>query len=186
MLRKQEIAVFISGRGSNLGNLINECKKFSYPAKIECVISSKNAARGIEIAEKQNIPVFILQKKDYEDDLNKILNFFNIKIICLAGFMKILSSKFVKTWKNKIINIHPSLLPSFKGLKAQQQALDAGVKITGCTVHYVDSQLDNGKIIMQLAVPVLKKDTVESLSDRILIAEHKCYPKALKLVLTQK
>ena len=183
MIKKHNIAVLISGRGTNLARLIFACKSDDYPAKIECVISNNSNAKGLRIAKLHNIPTFIIQKEFYNVELGNILNTFNINIICLAGFMRILPTEFVQAWENKIINIHPSLLPSFKGLKAQKQALDFGVKITGCTVHYVDDGLDTGKIIMQAAVPILENDTVNSLSERILKAEHKCYPIALKSIL---
>lgn len=181
---KYGIAVLISGRGSNLANLLEKCKQPEYPAKIECVISNNPQADGLSISKQYNIPTFTINSKtNFEFDLHNTLKQFNINVICLAGFMKVLSANFIKLWQNKIINIHPSLLPSFKGLGAQKQALEAGVQITGCTVHYVNDKVDDGNIIMQMAVPVLESDTVQSLSDRILIAEHKCYPIALKSIL---
>ena len=179
---KYSIAVFISGRGSNLANLLKACSEESYPAKVECVISNNAQAQGLKIAESYQVPTFTVEN-GFENKAHGILGEFNIKLICLAGFMKIISADFIKRWDRKIINIHPSLLPAFKGLKAQAQALKAGVKISGCTVHYVDSKIDHGDIIMQAAVPVLPDDTSQTLSDRILLAEHKCYPVALQSVL---
>ncbi len=184
MVTKQGVAVLISGRGSNLANLIKHCNKDGYPAEILCVISNSSTAKGLVVARDHGIPTHVIPKKNYSSKLNAILGSIdNLSLICLAGFMSILPIDVVELWENKIINIHPSLLPAFRGLHAQRQAFAGGVKISGCTVHYVDSGLDTGKIIMQAAVPVLPSDTVDSLSDRILSAEHICYPLALKSVL---
>lgn len=180
---KSGIAILLSGRGSHLSNFILECDDPLYPAKIECVISDNSKAAGVKIAQQANIPTFIIEKSNYTLQLNNILNDFNIKVICLAGFMNILPSSFIQLWTNKIINIHPSLLPSFKGLHAQTQAIKAGVKIAGCTVHFVDNGIDTGKIIMQSAINVSDDDNAQSLSAKILIAEHQCYPKALAMFL---
>ncbi len=180
------IAVFISGRGSNLANLISVCESEGYPARIDCVISDNHVAAGVEIAQNRNIPTFLIGRGNHKVELGFILKDFDIKLICLAGFMQILRADFVELWKGKIINIHPSLLPAFRGLNAQKQALLAKVKIAGCTVHYVNNKMDDGEIIMQAAVPVLEDDTVDSLSARILKAEHECYPRALKYVLDGK
>lgn len=163
--------------------LIEACKKQDFPAKVACVITNKDSAIGIKFAEKEKIPTHIVGNKPLDiDTIDKILIQYKVDLICLTGFMRILKADFLNKWNNKVINIHPSLLPSFKGLNAQKQALKAGVKITGCTVHYVTPEVDSGSIIIQSSVPVLQNDDICSLSERILIEEHKCYVKAVKLI----
>ncbi len=182
MRNKAGIAVFISGRGTNLESLLNSCSDPSYPAKIECVLSNKSSAKGLQVATSYNVPTFVAEE-NFEDEAYNILSKYDVELICLAGFMKVISADFINRCGKRIINIHPSLLPSFKGLNAQEKALKCGVKIAGCTVHYVDEKIDHGEIIMQAAVPVLPDDTVDSLSARILSVEHICYSKALQKVL---
>ena len=184
MVKKHPIAVLISGRGSNFEALLKATFDDDFPANIACVISNKASAKGLEIAKKNNIPTFIVTSSNMENQIDNILNNHNIELICLAGFMRILSKDLVKKWENKIINIHPSLLPAFKGLNAQKQALEYGVKITGCTAHYVTENLDDGEIIIQSAVQVLDNDTVETLSTRILKEEHQCLSLAVKKIFT--
>lgn len=177
----------ISGNGSNLKNIIDIIKKNDhYPAKISLVISNKISAYGLNFAKSNNINTYVCEEKDiliFENSISDILKDYQIDLICLAGFMRILSNSFIQKWENKIINIHPSLLPSFKGLHTHQQALLAGVKFTGCTIHHVNAELDSGKIITQGIIPILNNDTVHTLSKRVLQIEHKCYPIAIKKVL---
>ncbi|ACT69421.1 phosphoribosylglycinamide formyltransferase [Neorickettsia risticii] len=179
---RKKVAIFISGRGSNMNSLLdfskNEGKKFF---SVALVISNKPNAGGISIAHTYGVETRICTS---EKEILSVLSYVKVDLICLAGFMKILSKDFISRVGCDIINIHPSLLPSFRGLNAQAEALAAGVKIAGCTVHYVTPEVDAGKIIIQAAVPVLENDTVESLSKRILKAEHKCFPIAVEKVLT--
>ena len=187
-MEKLRTAVFISGRGSNLQNLIKSCCKKSFPARICLIISNNPNAKGLVYGKRAKIPVKIISQKNhktqknFEKEINNELLEHKIEFICLAGFMRMLSSYFINKWPNKIINIHPSLLPSFKGLNAEKQAIQAGVKITGGTVHFVNSKMDNGPIIIQATVPVFTNDNEETLSKRILSVEHKIYPEALRLV----
>ena len=178
----------ISGSGTNLQAMIDASQEDSFPAEIAIVISNNPSAYGLKRAESANIPIKIIDHKlfdkreDFDAAVNIELKKADCELVCLAGFMRILSEQFVNHWPMKIINIHPSLLPSFKGINVQKQAIDAGVRISGCTVHFVISELDAGPIIAQAAVPVLKKDTPDSLSARILQQENQIYPLALELV----
>ncbi len=176
-------AVFVSGSGSNLQALIDAAENPDYPAQIALVVSNKKEAYALERARNANIPVTVIEN---EQEAQLAMQEHNIELICLAGFMKILSADFVNAWSMKILNIHPSLLPAHRGLHAQQQALDDGVKFSGCTVHFVTPEMDAGPIIVQAIVPVLPEDTSEILAKRILVQEHKCYPLALKLVAADK
>ena len=188
MVKKINTAIFISGRGSNMKALIEACRDEKFPAKIVLVIANKADASGLIFAKQNNIPTQIISHKDFnsrmefEQKIDLAINQYDVEIICLAGFMRILSEWFVSKWHNKIINIHPSLLPNFKGANAVEDALKSKVKLTGCTTHFVDNQLDSGKIIMQSEVDILVDDNLESLSARILIEEHKIYPQTLKQV----
>jgi phosphoribosylglycinamide formyltransferase 1 len=181
-LKKLKTAVFISGSGSNLKNLIKFSLLKKSPIKIEYVISSNFQAKGLNFAKKYKIEkkifVFKNKKKD-EDAILYYLKKKKITFICLAGFMKILSKKFIKNFNGKIINIHPSLLPKYKGLNTHQRAIDNNEKFSGCTVHLVNSKLDSGKIILQKKVKINKKDTTQNLSKKILKQEHILYPKAI-------
>lgn len=181
---RNRIAVLISGWGTNLKSLIDSAKSGIF--EISCVISNKKQAPGLKFAEESSIPSFVVGRDNMEDEIHRILINYEIELICLAGFMRVLTPEFVNKWKNRVINIHPSLLPSFKGLNAQEQALKAGVKIAGCTVHFVTPELDSGEIIVQGAVPVLPDDNLNSLTQRILKMEHVCYPLAVKKVLTNQ
>ena len=179
---KLNTAVFISGAGSNLKNLIKFSLLKKSPIKIELVISDKKKVRGLIISKKYNIDSKVYEYKNKENTEKKILENLNkkkINLICLAGFMKILSSNFVKKFNGKILNIHPSLLPKYKGLNTHERAIKNNEKFSGCTVHIVNSKLDSGKIILQKKVKIRKVDTPESLSKRILIQEHKLYPRAI-------
>ena len=185
MMIKKNIAICISGRGSNMEALIKASLKEDFPAKIVAVISDKEDAQGLNIAENYNIKTHIVLKtdyplkKDYDAKLDQILGQYDIDFICLAGFMRLLSAWFCEKWDKKMINIHPSLLPSFKGLDTHQRAIDAGVKFSGCTVHYVTAGMDEGPIIAQAAVPVEKNDTADILAGRIIKCEHKLYADVL-------
>lgn len=182
------MAVLISGRGSNLGAIINSIENKSIDANIKIVISNKPDAYGLEVAKKHNIDTYIMSKKDFptkdsfDSELIKTLRGNEVELVVLAGFMKIISPKVTSAFPLKIINIHPSLLPEFPGLNVAQRAIDAGVKESGCTVHFVDDGIDTGPTILQARVPVLTSDTEDSLSKRILVEEHKIYSKAIGLI----
>ena len=185
-INKINIAVFISGNGSNLKNLIFDSLKKKSKYKINLVISDKATAKGLRYARKFKIKKKIinyLNKKNAEKNILVELKKNKIDLVCLAGFMKILSNDLIKKFKGKILNIHPSLLPKYKGLNTHQRAINNKEKFAGCTVHYVNSRLDSGKIILQKKVKILKTDTSVTLAKRILIQEHILYPKALKKVL---
>lgn len=179
------IAVLVSGRGSNLEAIINKQKSGSLKAKIAIVITDNPNAKAIEKAKEHNIPYRILEsslfagKEDFNQNLIAALKEAKVKLVVLAGYMRLLAPSVIKAFPNKIINIHPSLLPAFPGLEAQKQALDYGVKFSGCTVHFVDGGMDTGPIIAQRVVPVLAEDTLEDLSDRILKEEHLLYPQVI-------
>ena len=179
---KKKTSVFISGNGSNLRSLIRYSKLKKSTFKIILVVSSSKNAKGLRYAKKNKISYLILNykiKKKAEKKLLFLLKKKKIEIICLAGFMKILSSHFIKKFKGKILNIHPSLLPKYKGLNTHQRVLNNKEKYSGCTVHFVNSRLDSGKIILQKKVKISKKDTESSLAKKILVQEHKLYPKAI-------
>ena len=185
-LEKVKTAVFISGTGSNLKSLIKFSHKKSSPIKIQLVISNNKKAKGLDISKKYKIKNKVYsfnQKKSAEKKILDDLNKNQIYLVCLAGFMKILSKNFIKKFKGKIINIHPSLLPKYKGLNTHQRAINNGDKFSGCTVHFINSKVDSGKIILQKKVKIVKKDTSEVLAKRILKQEHYLYPLAIKKVL---
>ena len=183
--KKINIAVFISGRGSNLINLIKFSHQKKSKVKINLVISDNLMAKGLSFAKKFKIKFKIINYKSVkkaENNILKLLSQNNIHLVCLAGFMKILSSNFIKKFRGKIINIHPSLLPKYKGLNTHHRAIKNKEKYSGCTVHYVSSKLDSGKIILQKKIKILKKDTPNSLSKRILKEEHVLYKKSIKKI----
>jgi phosphoribosylglycinamide formyltransferase 1 len=184
-LKKVKTAVFISGTGSNLKNLIKFSKIKNSPISIDLIISNTIKAEGLRFSNQFNIKKYISNFKDSKMAEEKILNLLkkeNVKFICLAGFMKILSKNFIKNFSGKIINIHPSLLPKYKGLETHIKALQNKDKITGCTVHFVTARLDSGKIILQKEVKILKNDTPISLAKKVLRQEHKLYPAAIKKI----
>jgi len=189
--QKARIAILISGRGSNMIALADAVRGGSIPnAEVAIVISDQPNAAGLEQAKKRRIETLVIERRgrtreEHDREIVTKLRDRKIDLVCLAGYMRVLSSEFINTYRGRILNIHPSLLPSFPGLNAQKQALDEGATISGCTVHYVDETLDGGPIIVQRDVPVHEGDTVESLSERILIEEHKLYPEAVKRVLEQ-
>lgn len=182
------LGILISGRGSNFEAIANSlARQRGGETEIAVVISNRASAAGLEIARERGIPVRVmpsqgLEREAYDKLLVEELRTHDVELVCLAGFMRLLSAHFVRAFPDRVLNIHPSLLPSFPGLDAQRQALDHGVKITGCTVHFVDEFLDAGPILMQAAVPVLPADTVETLSARILAQEHAIYPQAVQCV----
>ena len=181
-LNKIKTAVFISGTGSNLKNLINFSKTKKSPISIDLIISNTIKAKGLKYSNQYKIKKKILNFKNIRIAEKRLLNLLKqnkIQFICLAGFMKILSSKFIKQFNGKIINIHPSLLPRYKGLNTHSRAIQNKDKFTGCSVHYVTEQLDSGKIILQKKIKILKKDTPKSLAEKVLKQEHKLYPKAI-------
>lgn len=187
-----KLGVLFSGRGSNLGALINACKDDTYPAEIAIAICNNPDADGIAIAEAAGIPVQVINHREFEDRdtfdaaLDATLKEAGVELVCNAGFMRILTSGFVKSWHNRQLNIHPSLLPAFKGLHVHDRVLEAGVRLTGATVHFVRDEMDEGPIVAQVAVPVEPDDTVETLMERVLKAEHQLYPMAIRLVAEGK
>ena len=180
--KKIKTAVFISGTGSNLKSLIKFSKLKNSPISIELIVSSNNKAKGLIFANRFKIKKRIFNFKRnilFSKKLNLLLKKNNISLICLAGFMKILPKDFIKKFKGKILNIHPSLLPKYKGLNTHERALKNKDKYSGCTVHFVNSKIDSGKTILQKRVTIRKKDTPKTLAKRILVQEHKLYPKAI-------
>ena len=185
-LKKIKTAVFISGTGSNLKNLIKFSKTKISPILIKLIISSNKKAQGLKYSTQYNIEKKIVNFNNNFSE-NKILSYINkknIKFICLAGFMKVLSKNFIKKFIGKIINIHPSLLPKYKGLNTHKRALKNKEKFSGCTVHYVTNKLDSGKIILQKKVKIKKKDTVNSLKKKVLKKEHQLYPAAIRKIFS--
>ena len=186
-LGKKNIAVFISGRGSNLKSLINYSKKKNSLIKIMLVISNNTNAKGLKIANSFKIKNYAIKFKNrsiFEKQSLKLMNKYNIDMICLAGFMKIVSGNFINKFANPILNIHPSLLPKYKGLNTHLRAIKNKDKFSGASVHKVTQKLDSGKIILQKKIKILKKDTVKSLEKKVLKIEHEIYPKAIVKFLT--
>jgi len=184
-LNKIKTAVFISGTGSNLKNLIKFSKIKNSPISVDLIFSNNYKAKGLKFSNLFDIKKYVLTFKDTKAAEEKILNLLNkdnIKFICLAGFMKILSRSFIKKFNGKIINIHPSLLPKYKGLDTHIRAIKNKDKVAGCTVHFVTSELDSGKIILQKKIKISKKDTPTSLAKKVLRQEHKLYPAAIKKI----
>ena len=184
----RRLGILISGRGSNFEAIADNIARGSLAAEIAVVISNRPAAPGLESARRRGlhavcIPSKGLDREIYDRLLLAELHKNAVDLVCLAGFMRLLSASFIREFPSRILNIHPSLLPAFPGLDAQRQALDHGVKISGCTVHFVDEDLDAGPIVIQAAVPVLDTDTAESLSARILCEEHRIYSEAIRIVL---
>jgi len=183
----KKIGVVVSGRGSNLQSIIDHIAEGKLNVEVAVVVSDHKEAFALERAAKAGIPTAVVERKgckdkaEFEDKIDAALRDKGAEVVVLAGFMRILTGHFISRWENKIINIHPALLPSFKGVDAQGQAVDYGVKIAGCTVHFVDEGTDTGPIILQKAVPVYDDDTEETLAARILIEEHKALPEAIQL-----
>jgi phosphoribosylglycinamide formyltransferase-1 len=186
---KRRTAILISGRGSNMAALIEAAKSADFPAEIVAVISNRADAGGLETARASGIATSVIESKPFGKDraafeavLQRTLDENNVELICLGGFMRLFTAEFVQRWYGRMLNIHPSLLPSFPGLDPHGQALETGVKISGATVHFVIPETDAGPIVMQGAVAVADDDTPETLAARILEIEHRIYPKALRLL----
>jgi phosphoribosylglycinamide formyltransferase-1 len=187
-MKKTRIAVLVSGRGSNLQAIIDNIEKGLLSSELAVVISDQTDAHALERARNHNIPAVLASAKGYENKrqeydalLVKELRERNVDLVCLAGFMRIITPVLIRAFPNRVLNIHPSLLPAFPGLHVQKKALDHGVKFSGCTVHFVDEGMDTGPIIIQAVVPILDSDTEDSLSERILKQEHKIYSRAIQL-----
>lgn len=191
-MARVKLGCLISGRGSNLQALIDACADPAFPAEIALVLSNKPGVMGLERADKAGIPTQVISHKDFDGRpafdaaLDQTLRAAGVEIVCLAGFMRLLTPEFVTGWGDKILNIHPSLLPAFKGLDTHQRAIDSGARFAGCTVHIVRPAMDEGPILVQAAVPILDGDTEDSLAARILTAEHKAYPEAVRLLASGK
>jgi len=192
-----KLAILISGRGSNMKAILDAVEKQNIPIKPMVVISNKATAKGLKIAKKLSVQTEIVESKgfqgtrwEYDQKIIHVLSKYNItpknSLICLAGFMRILSPEFIKKFKNRILNIHPSILPAFPGLDAQRQAIESGASHSGCTVHFVDEGVDTGPILVQETVKIKNEDTEETLSKRILAKEHKAYPEAVRLIAEKK
>ena len=186
------LGVLISGRGSNLQAILDAIAEGRLDARVGIVVSNQADAQGLERAEKAGVPTAVLSHEDYDsreafdEAVLARLKKHDVDVVCLAGFMRILSPVLVRAFSNRVLNIHPSLLPAFVGLHAQRQAVEHGAKVSGCTVHLVDEELDHGPILLQAPVAVEERDSEESLSARILVQEHKLYPEAIQLILDGK
>lgn len=185
----RKLGILLSGRGSNFEAIHRAIAAGTLDAEIAVVISNREAAPGIETARRFGLKTVVMPsqgvpREQFDRELVRVLNDHQVGLVCLAGYMRLLSGYFVQAFPQRIVNIHPSLLPSFPGLDAQHQAFDYGVKFTGCTVHFVDEHLDNGPIILQAVVPVEEGDTYDTLSARILAEEHKIYSKAIGIILS--
>ena len=188
MSERKKLGVLISGRGSNLAALIEACGAPDYPAEIALIISNRPGAPGLDFAAKAGIPAQVIDHKGFasrgafDTALDQALRAARVDLVCNAGFMRILTPDFVAAWRDRHLNIHPSLLPAFRGLDTHERALAAGVRISGCTVHFVRAEMDAGPIVAQAAVPVLPGDDADTLAARVLRAEHRLYPWAVRLV----
>ena len=185
--KKKRVGVLISGRGSNMESLIAAARASDYPAEIACVLSNRTDAAGLAKAQAAGVPAHAIDhtafanRAAFEDGLDAGLRSFGVELIACAGFMRLFTPAFVARWQDRMLNIHPSLLPAFPGLNTHERALAAGVKITGCTVHVVRPDMDDGPIIAQGAVPILDGDSADTLAARVLAVEHRLYPRALAL-----
>ena len=188
MTRRARVGILISGRGSNLQALIDSCGSADYPAEIVCVISNIAGAEGLARAKRAGIATHVVphtahaSRDAFDSAMHEVLCSSEVDFVCLAGFMRILSDAFVQMWRGRLVNIHPSLLPAFKGLDVHARVVASGARLSGCTVHFVVPELDSGPIIAQAAVPVRPGDTPETLASRTLAAEHRLYPLALRLL----
>lgn len=186
MAERKRVGVLISGRGSNMAALEEASREDGCPYEIALVISNRAAAPGLDYARERGIATHSLRIRDFADrqafdmEVDRQLRAAGCEFVALAGYMRLLSPQFVHGWQNRMINIHPSLLPSFKGLDTHEQALEAGCKLHGCSVHFVTAELDDGPIIAQAAVPILDEDTPDTLAARVLVEEHRIYPEALR------
>ncbi|MBL6934390.1 MAG: phosphoribosylglycinamide formyltransferase [Alphaproteobacteria bacterium] len=181
-------AILISGRGSNMEALVAACNKPGFPAEVVLVLSNNPDAPGLEYAKEAGLATHVIdqsgfpKRAEFDAVLDSVLSDHKVELVCLAGFMRILSEELVNKWRDRIINIHPSLLPSFKGLNTHARVLQSGVSFSGCTIHFVRPEMDDGPVIAQAAVPVHSGDTVDNLAARVLAAEHRAYPLALRLI----
>ncbi len=188
----RRLGILISGRGSNLQSIIDAIRRGELEAEIAVVIANRTEAAGLMRAREAGLEAVCVLQKDYpsrelyDAAVAKVLQSHHVDLVCLAGFMRLIGEPLLRAFPNRILNIHPSLLPAFPGLEAQRQALEYGVRVSGATVHVVDAGLDAGAIVLQAAVPVMEADTVESLSARILVEEHRLYPRAIALALDAK
>tara|TARA_S200000501_G_C20439745_1_gene576018 strand:+ start:68 stop:640 length:573 start_codon:yes stop_codon:yes gene_type:complete len=188
-MNKYSIGVFISGRGSNLKSIIKASKKKNYPGEIKLIFSDNPGAKGLDLAKENNIECFSLDYNKYENqnifenEILALIEPFKLELICLAGYMRILSKNFIDSYPDKILNIHPSLLPKYKGLNTHRRAIENKENVSGCTVHYVNQNLDDGKIILQREVRIDIGETEKTLADKVLKAEHSIYPEAIKIAL---
>lgn len=191
-MAKAKLAVLISGRGTNLQSLIAAAADPEYPAEVALAISNRPKAKGLAAAAKAGVRVAVIDHKDFKarEDfdaaLHEALRIAEVDFVCLAGFMRILTPKFVNDWRGRLVNIHPSLLPAFRGLHVHERMIDAGVKVAGCTVHFVSQDMDAGPIIGQAALTVGPGETAESLAERILELEHRLYPACVRLIVENK
>lgn len=191
-MRKLRTAILISGRGSNMEALVKAAEPEAFPADIVLVLSNRPGAEGLKFARKAGIPAVVVDhtkfesRDEFEAGIDAELKKARTELVCLAGFMRVLNATFVNRWRDRILNIHPSLLPSFRGLHTHERVLAAGVKFTGATVHFVRPEMDDGPIVIQAVVPVNPDDTEDTLAARVLEYEHQIYPKALKLVAEGK
>jgi phosphoribosylglycinamide formyltransferase 1 len=187
-MARLNVAVLISGRGSNLRALMDACSAKDFPAEIIAVVSNVPDAAGLTYAHDAGISTAVIDHREYpsreafDTALDAALQTYGVRLICLAGFMRLLSEGFVNTWRDRVINVHPSLIPAFTGRNTHERVLKAGVRFTGCTVHFVRPEMDNGPIIIQAAVPVHPDDDAKSLAGRVLAAEHRIYPEAVRLI----
>ncbi len=192
-MAKTPIGVLISGRGSNLQALLDACAHEDFPGEVALVISNKAGAKGLDRAREAGVETQFIDhagfgedREAFEKTLDEAFRAAGVKLVCLAGFMRILTPWFVDKWKDRLINIHPSLLPAFKGVSTHERALEQGVRVHGCTVHYVRPEMDDGPIVGQAAVPVLPGDDAEALAARVLEAEHRLYPACVRVILEGK
>lgn len=187
-MAKLKLGILISGRGSNMRALVKASRAANFPASVEIVISNRPDADGLKFARKAGIKTLVVDHKafpdrdSFEDALHKALKGAGVELVCLAGFMRLLNKEFVSRWRDRLINIHPSLLPAFKGLHTHERVLEAGARFAGCTVHYVRPEMDDGPIIIQAAIRVLPDDTHDRLAARVLKYEHRIYPEAVRLI----
>jgi phosphoribosylglycinamide formyltransferase 1 len=187
-----KLGVLISGRGSNLQALLDSAEDAAFPAEVVVAVSNNADALGLQRAEAAGVPTHVVDhrafptREAFEEKVDEALAAAGVELVCLAGFMRRLTPWFVDRWRDRLVNIHPSLLPAFRGLETHRRALEMGVRITGCTVHYVRAEVDDGPVIAQAAVPIAPDDTEESLTARVLAAEHRLYPMAVRLIAEGK
>ena len=191
-MARLKVGVLISGSGTNLQALIDDCDRKDAESEIVLVLSNRSDAFGLTRAKHASLPHRVIDHREYESReafeqaLTEALEASGVELVCLAGFMRVLTTDFVERWRDRLINIHPSLLPAFKGLDTHVRAIEAGVRFAGCTVHFVRPDVDSGPIIVQAAVPVLPEDTAESLAARVLREEHRCLPLAVRLIAERR